>query len=156
MVTTFIFFGAKYLLFVLLGVAFGWFLYEPRKRKKEIVITSISTAGISFVLSRVASALYNNPRPFVTQQITPLLSHAADNGFPSDHALLAATVTFVVWQYNRRLGVILFLLTLCIGGARVLALVHHPIDILGSFGIALLSSIAVFYILFPGFQKWKR
>lgn len=148
-----ILFGAKYLLFFILGIAFGLFLRQPRVRQKEMVIAGALMSGVGFALSRIAGALYNDPRPFVTEHILPLIPHVADNGFPSDHALLGAVVAMIVFHFNRRLGVFLLILTLCVGVSRVLARVHHPIDIVGSFGIALLASGLVFHIIMPALRK---
>jgi undecaprenyl-diphosphatase len=105
--------------------------------KKKIVITSILSLPLSLVIAKIASHFIYNPRPFVVLNSLPLISHAADNGFPSDHTLICAAVASIVFLYNKKLGIFLFVLTAFVGLSRILALVHHPIDILGSILIAI-------------------
>ncbi len=105
-------------------------------RKRLMVLTLVAFI-LSFLLAKIAAILVYNPRPFVTEHIQPLFAHAADNGFPSDHTLLTATIASVIFVFNRRWGVLLFILSLLIGLARVLAYVHQPLDIVGSVLIAV-------------------
>src|SRR5450759_1812246 len=82
------------------------------------------------VLIKVAAAIYTDPRPFVVDlSIKPLFAHPADNGFPSDHTALAATVALVVMMYRRWLGAGLLAAGIVLGAARVAAHVHHAPDI---------------------------
>jgi undecaprenyl-diphosphatase len=60
----------------------------------------------------------------------------ADNGFPSDHTLLATAIAFAIFHFNKKLGLFLFLLAVLVGVARILAGVHHAADIAGSLIIA--------------------
>jgi membrane-associated phospholipid phosphatase len=57
------------------------------------------------------------------------------------------TVAAVVWVYHRRTGLLLALIGVAVGSARVLAGVHHPIDIAGSTLIAVLATAIVWYLL---------
>jgi undecaprenyl-diphosphatase len=128
--------AAKYLIALPLVIA-GIFLLttRPTVRKQALVLGAI--AGIlSYAAAKVAGLLYFNPRPFVISHVAPLIPHAADNGFPSDHTLLAAVIAAVVTKYNWRLGLVLWVVALLIGIARVLAGVHHSIDVVGSLIIA--------------------
>jgi len=85
---------------------------------------------IMVVLIKVAAAIYTDPRPFVVDpSIEPLFAHPADNGFPSDHTALAATVALVVMMYRRWLGAGLLAAGIVLGAARVAAHVHHAPDI---------------------------
>jgi len=82
----------------------------------------------------------------VSHHLLPLIPHAADNGFPSDHALLAAFLAFTMFLYSRRASLLLLIIAVLIGWARVATHIHSPIDIVGSFVIAGLSVIIVHLI----------
>lgn len=56
-------------------------------------------------------------------------------------------IASVVFVYSRKLGVVLGILALTVGLARVAAYVHHPIDILGGILIAVVSVSGAFYLL---------
>ena len=74
---------------------------ETRLRARVVAL------GIALVLIQLAAAIHTDPRPFVVDpSIKPLFAHAADNGFPSDHAV-AATVALLVMTYRKMLGAVL-------------------------------------------------
>jgi undecaprenyl-diphosphatase len=93
---------------------------------------------LAFIVSLIAAKLYYNPRPFVVGHFTPVISHAMNNGFPSDHTLLSAAIASLVWAYSRRLGLVFFGITLLIGLSRVYLGVHHLVDIVGAIVIAII------------------
>lgn len=141
-------FGAKYVIFFLLTLAAIWFLLQvPRAKRKEVVIFAVPSVLLTFLLSLIAAKLYMNPRPFVVGHFTPLVAHGFDNGFPSDHTLLSAVVSAIVWRYNRVVGAVLFGLTILVGLSRVYVGVHHLIDIIGAIVIAVVSTLIVYVVL---------
>lgn len=132
-----IIFGAKYLIVLIVLIAGGYFLTISKQQKKEMIIFSLITLPIIFIISRLASKLYFNPRPFVVGNFLPLISHANDNGFPSDHTLLSAAIASIIYIYNKKIGVLLGLLAILVGLARMAAGVHHFADIVGSILIVM-------------------
>jgi len=131
---------SQYLLyFILAAVAVVW-LYLPRRDKVGMAAQAIVALVIMVVLIKVAAAIYTDPRPFVADpSIKPLFAHPADNGFPSDHTALAATVALVVMMYRRWLGAGLLAAGIVLGAARVAAHVHHAPDIASGVLIAVLA-----------------
>lgn len=91
---------------------------------------------LTYVMGKVASVFFENPRPFVVEQIQPLVEHLPDNGFPSEHTLLVATVAFLVYAEHKKIGTVLLVLSLGVGVGRVMANVHHSIDVIGAYLIA--------------------
>jgi undecaprenyl-diphosphatase len=94
---------------------------------------------IAVILAKIAGSLYFHPRPFVTEHIKPLVSHGADNGFPSEHTIAAMTLATVIYFYRKKFAAIAFLLAIFVGLGRVLAHVHSPIDIAGGLIIGLVA-----------------
>ena len=141
-----IIFTTKYLLYVAVAVAVIYFFRQPRAKKKEIFIFAVILFPLSYIIAKVAGHFFYDPRPFVIGNFTPLIGHAPDNGFPSDHTLLAAAVAFAIFHFNKKLGLFLFFLAVLIGLARVLAGVHHAVDIMGSFAI-----VGAIYLLLADF-----
>ena len=139
-------FVAKYFLYLsVLLVAIYW-IRSTTSTKIEMGFRLVVGGLIALALARASAQLYYSTRPFVSDHVTPLFAHAPDNGFPSDHALLASFLGFTVLGYSRRAGVILLINAVLIGAARVGAHVHHPIDILGSFvfsGLAVLATAMI-------------
>jgi undecaprenyl-diphosphatase len=92
------------------------------------------------LLIQLAAAIHTDPRPFVADPtLTPFFAHPPDNGFPSDHTALAATVAFLVLMHRLRTGLVLLAASVIAGAARVAAHVHHVQDIAAGVLIAALA-----------------
>lgn len=139
-------FCAKYLIALSVLIALvSLYRVAPSMRIRRAMIVLVSLA-LTYALGKLGSHFYFDPRPFAVEGITPLIPHAADNGFPSDHTLLAAGLAAAALFYDRRAALLLWVVAIVIGGARILALVHHPIDILGSILCALIAAGIVEWI----------
>lgn len=132
-------FIAKY--FILISIITALFVWYrlPRAKKQSYIITAFVGAILAEVLAKIAGAMFYNPRPFVQGHFQPYFAHGNDNGFPSDHTLLAAYLALLVWRYDKKLGYGLGVIALLIGLSRVIAGVHHVVDIIGSVIIAALA-----------------
>ncbi|MDD5396570.1 MAG: phosphatase PAP2 family protein [Candidatus Moranbacteria bacterium] len=144
-----IIFGAKYLIYVLLLAAAVVVFKMDKENKKKFLVFAVITLPVAYVLAKISSLVYYDPRPFVVGNFSPLIFHVADNGFPSDHTLLSATVAATVCFFNKKAGVALFVLAALVGGARVLAGVHHVADIVGSMVIAIVVSYFIYEFVLP-------
>ncbi len=114
---------------------------------KKLALFSALTLPLSYILGVIARSLWYNPRPFVVKGIEPLIAHVPDNGFPSDHTLLLATLAAIAYHFDKRVSAALWIATLLVGLYRVMAQVHHFVDILGSILIALVSTSLVYFVL---------
>jgi undecaprenyl-diphosphatase len=135
-------FVAQYFLYLAAIVTAGYWLVSPTPIKIQLIVRFVLGAVFALALSFVASHLYYDPRPFVTDHVRPLFAHAADNGFPSDHALFISLLGFTIIGYSRKIGALLLAIAVAVGAARVAAHVHHPIDIIGSFVFSAIAAIA--------------
>ncbi len=142
-------FGAKYLIYILIAAGIIWFFALPGRQKKKFLYFAVPSFILIFIASRIAQVFIADPRPFVVGHFAPLIPHAADNGFPSDHALLASAIAVCAWPFNKKFSVISWAFYLLIGVARVQAGIHHTIDIIGS---AIISA-AVAAIFYAAFKK---
>ena len=136
-------FGAEYLIVVVPIIALFYVWRLPRETQRKLIIFAAIVLPLIFIASRLAGALYDNPRPFVVENFVPLVAHDPDNGFPSDHTLFTGAIAAVVWFFSRRAGTVLFLLAILVGVSRVMAGVHHPIDIIGSLVICCVVAFIV-------------
>ena len=147
MINSIIVFLANYLYIIIVLVAIVAVVFANQTARKSILKLALLTLPLAFIIANILGRLFYNPRPFVVEHIKPLIPHAANNGFPSDHTLLVISIASILFVYNKRLGVFLFILGLIVGFARIYAKVHHPIDILGSIGIATSSTFLSLILL---------
>lgn len=141
-----IFFASKlHIGIVLVGVLFCALL--SNKRRVFFAYKALIALPVAFVLGRFASLVISSPRPFVVENIQPLIAHIPNNGFPSEHTLLVATISALVYTESKVVGVILGVLAISVGIARVLANVHHSVDVVGSVGIAVFAVVISSYLV---------
>jgi undecaprenyl-diphosphatase len=118
---------------VLLGIAFG------RRRLAVAGILSGLAAALALLVGAGLSALVDRPRPFAAHpgQIHLFTSHAADPGFPSDHALAAFAIAGVlVIRFGWRATPVL-LAAVALAVARVVVGLHYPGDVLAGAVVGL-------------------
>ena len=142
-----IIFCAKYLIFIIGLVVLAVWARQKGKYRYKFVVTVVSAVTIALVLSKLAGLLYYHPRPFVTSGAQPLVSHTVDNGFPSDHTIVAMALAMIIYFYSQRLGIIAFILATLVGIGRVAAHVHSPIDIVGGTALGLLAGCAGYWLV---------
>ncbi|MSR87844.1 MAG: phosphatase PAP2 family protein [Candidatus Zambryskibacteria bacterium] len=148
--TLFIFGAEK--LFLLSPLVAAYFFYKLDKvKQKEVLIFAFFSLPLTFILGMILREFYFNPRPFVVNGFEPLIHHAPDNGFPSDHVLLLAAIASIVIFFSKKYAIALWIIVGLIGISRMYAGVHHSIDILGSILIALLSTSVVYAV-----SCWKK
>lgn len=126
-----------------------------RRRHAFVVcwaITTVIMLLLSFLLSRLGSLVYRDPRPATVvhlQQLAPFkpfLPHLMDNSFPSGHAVLTAVIVATVMLVNRRWAVPFVILGVLVNWAREGWGIHHTIDVVGGWlivGVAGLIAVAL-------------
>ena len=138
---------AKYLIAVPVLVLLAYIVFLRGKTLWRLIWLSFASLPVAYLLGRLADLVYYDPRPFVVGHFEPLIAHAADNGFPSDHTLLSATIAMIVMYINKRVGLALWLIALGIGIARVLVGVHHVTDIAASMLIGFVAVAGCKYVI---------
>ena len=134
-----IIFGAKYLFIAVVLLWILSWLQANRRSRKQIFLATTVTIVVAGILDKLGSILYYDPRPFVTHHIQPLVTHAAENGFPSEHTLFSMALAATILCFRPKLGWVAMVIALIVGIARVAADVHSPIDIVGGALIGLIA-----------------
>ena len=118
---------AGYLILLLLLV----FLLRNFKKYKKPTILSLSAAFISrFVVVELIRYLYFRPRPFVVGSVNLLIPHNPTASFPSGHASFYFALSSVIYFFNKKLGILFFIISALIGVSRIYCGLHWPLDIL--------------------------
>lgn len=120
---------------------------KDKRTRVDFAILVVTGGILSLLLAKIGGHLIHDPRPFVVGHFTPLLPHANDNGFPSDHTLFASFLGFAILPYSKKLGLPALAIAICIGLARMAAGIHHLEDIIGSFVITGGVTLVVLAVL---------
>ena len=134
--------AAKYLYLVPVAILGVYFLLQERGAWKRMVFFAIPAGLFALSLGTLANHLYFDPRPFVALHFTPLVPHVPDNGFPSDHTLLVSAVAMIGTLWNRRLGMVLWILAILVAIGRVYVGLHHVLDVIASMVFAVIATLA--------------
>jgi undecaprenyl-diphosphatase len=127
--------AATDLIYLVLPLAFAlWFL--PGGSAERALRQRVWLA----IMISVIAQLYSDARPFVSRTDTRLLiSHAADNGFPSEHATVSFAVAGTLIWWRRSIGFLAIFLASLIGFARVFVGVHWPSDVAAGAAIGIVT-----------------
>ena len=139
----------------LLGAGWAAIIVAGRARVTIAVVARvIALAALAFVASTVLTGIVIDPRPYVVAHAQPLIPVGHDNGFPSDHTLLAATLAASVWWIDRRWLAAFAVGTVLVGLGRLGIGAHHTLDIAGSVAIAVVAAVIIARIPLPA--AWDR
>lgn len=138
--------GAKYLFVAVPLIYCAAWLQASRKNKAPMALSIILSGIAAGILDKVSAKLYYDPRPFVSHHVTPLVQHAADNGFPSEHTLFTFTIAAALFFYRPKLSYAAAILSAAVGISRVAAHVHSPIDIIGGAIMGIAAGAAGYFL----------
>src|SRR3982751_392153 len=122
--------------------------YARRAARRGAVAAGLS-AGLALIIASQLATLVGRPRPFVDDPATVhlLVAHAADPGFPSDHATAAFAIATAILLRNRRWGLLALAMAVALAVGRVAVGVHFPSDVIA--GAALGTATALLLYLPP-------
>jgi undecaprenyl-diphosphatase len=109
---------------------------------------AVLSAGLALLVAHWVSVAVARPRPFVehADQITLFTKHAADAGFPSDHATAAFAIAGTLmlrlgWQWWPVLAAAVLLSVV-----RVVLGLHYPTDVLGGAVLGLAAAFVICWL----------
>lgn len=109
--------------------------------------TYIMVPAVGFVLLTIVRKWINQPRPYETWGIVPLLDKdSSGNSMPSRHVFSATIISMACLHANLSAGLILLVLSALLGLVRVLGGVHYPKDVLVGYTCGLLWGILFFML----------
>jgi undecaprenyl-diphosphatase len=113
--------------------------HRRRATRRAAAAAGIS-AGVALLIAQVVARLVERPRPFVADPgaVHLFAHHAADPGFPSDHATAAFAIGVALLLRRRAWGIAVLLAAIVLAVGRVAMGIHYPSDVLAG---ALLGTV---------------
>lgn len=139
-----IIFLANYLPYLLIFIFIIILLKTAKNLRWKFLMISVASAFASrFVITEIIRFLYYRPRPFMAMHVTQLVPENKAS-FPSGHMTFFFAIAMSVYFYNKKWGIIFFVVSFLIGIARIMAGVHYPTDIVGGALIGIATACLVY------------
>jgi len=119
---------------------------ERRRAWRRTALAAILSAGAALAVAKVISEIVDRARPFVIDPggVHLFGTHAADPGFPSDHATGAFAVAMAIYLRNRAWGAVAFVAAAVLAVGRVAIGVHFPSDVLAGALLGCAGALVLF------------
>jgi undecaprenyl-diphosphatase len=126
-----------------------------RRIDRAALLAVVLGVAVALGLAQALGALWYEPRPFMIGLGHTLMSHKAENSFPSDHAtfMWSLGLGLVATGAAPRWGWATCLLGIAVAWARIFLGVHFPIDMLGS-ALAAVAGAAAARLCCPAVRRW--
>jgi undecaprenyl-diphosphatase len=146
--------AAEALFLLLLLLLFAFARHERFAPVRRAAVAAGLSAGLGLLVVKLITEFYDRARPFVAHPgvLHLFAKHAADAGFPSDHATasMAIAVAFLL-RRQTAWGVFTLVFALILDFGRVAAGFHYPTDVLGG---AALGALAALVLWAPPLRRW--
>jgi undecaprenyl-diphosphatase len=108
-------------------------------------VAAVLSAGLGLAVGKVISELVDRARPFVADPhgVHLFSGHAADPGFPSDHATAAFAIAVAILLRKRDWGIVALALAVVLSVGRVALGVHYPSDVLAGAALGTAAALAL-------------
>lgn len=115
---------------------------------RRACLAAVLSAGLGLAIGKAISELVDRARPFVADPhgVHLFANHAADPGFPSDHATAAFAIAVAIFLRKRAWGTFALVAATVLSVGRVALGVHYPSDVLAG---AALGSVAALVLWAP-------
>jgi len=136
--------AADYLVLFAAFVLAWLYLRQPSLRT---FIAAGLAAAVAVGIAGLTGLVDYVPRPFVAEHFVPLIKHAADGSFPSDHLAALGAVCGAAWFSARGMSIATAIVAAVVAFARVYVGVHWVTDVVAGFGLGLVAGVAVWYAM---------
>ncbi len=138
--------AAEVLFLGALLVAFSLVRGPARRGARRAVVAAGLSAGLALFLAQFIAHAVNRPRPFVADPagVHVFGHHAADPGFPSDHATAAFAIAVAILLRDRRWGAVALAFACVLAVGRVAIGVHYPSDVLAGAALGAICALALY------------
>lgn len=136
----------RYLVYLTVLIYMALLIYCLIQGLYHQLFNAVLTPAITFIVVTIVRRLINAPRPYKVYPIKPLIEkNKAGESFPSRHTLsitiIAMAGLYIWWPA----GVVLWVMSVCMGISRVVAGVHFPRDVLAAAMISIVAGMGMFF-----------
>jgi undecaprenyl-diphosphatase len=118
-----------------------------RQLWRRATVAAVLSAGLALAVGKLISELVDRARPFVADPngVHLFSPHAADPGFPSDHATAAFAIAVAILLRRRGWGIVALVAATVLSIGRVALGVHYPSDVLAGAALGAAAALALWW-----------
>jgi len=139
-------FWAEYLIYIMIvffAAYFARLVWKDRKVELREIFLYFSIPFIAWFFAKIIKFFMPTERPFsVLENVTQLTEESVMSSFPSGHSTMAFALATAIYMYNKKIGIIFFILAFFVAISRSLVGVHFPLDIFVGMLIGVLVPVA--------------
>jgi undecaprenyl-diphosphatase len=119
----------------------------PCSSWRRAAVAAVLSAGLGLGVAKLISELVDRARPFVADAhgVHLFSAHAADPGFPSDHATAAFAIATAIVLRKRGWGIFALVAAAILAVGRVALGVHYPSDVLAGAALGAAAALALWF-----------
>jgi undecaprenyl-diphosphatase len=114
---------------------------------RRAAVAAALSAALALAIGKAISELVDRARPFVADPsgVHLFSNHAADAGFPSDHATAAFAIAVAILLRKRGWGIAALAAATVLSVGRVALGVHYPSDVLAGAALGAAAALALWF-----------
>lgn len=130
--------GNEGILWILIAIAF----LISKKYRTSGVKLAIALLLCLIIGNITLKPLFARTRPFdINTEIELLITKPTDFSFPSGHTMSSFAAAIVIYNANKRMGIVAMILAVLIAFSRLYLYVHFPSDIIAGVIIGVINAI---------------
>src|SRR3954452_19331477 len=113
---------------------------------RRAVVAAGFSAALALTVAAIVARVVDRPRPFVghPHAVHLFAAHAADPGFPSDHATAAFAIAVALLLRSRTWGAVALVAATVLAITRVAMGIHYPTDVLAGAVLGALVALLLY------------
>jgi len=119
-------------------------LLKNFNKYSKMVILSLTAGFLSRGFVELIRYVVGRPRPYVENNVNLIAGALKSTSFPSAHTAFFFAFAIIIYLYDKRLGLVFFIITPIIAISRVYCGLHWPLDIVIG---ALVGCTSAFVVL---------
>ena len=114
---------------------------------RRATVAAVLSAALALAVGKLISELVDRARPFVADPsgVHLFAPHAADPGFPSDHATAAFAIAIAILLRKRGWGIAALAAATVLSIGRVALGVHYPSDVLAGAALGAAAALTLWW-----------